>query len=250
MSEIIYGRNPILEALRAGQELEVILISESMQGPKTLEIQSLAKRKRVPIKNVPASKIVQLAGNSKTQGLAAFVTSQLYVTLNQILERATQCKEPPLVALLDGIENPHNLGAILRSADGAGAHGVIIPNRRSVAVTATVAKSSAGAAAHILTSRVSNLSQVIDKLKADNVWIVGADQNAKQAYFEADLSGGVGIVIGGEGRGMRRLIKERCDFLVKIPMFGRVNSLNASVAAALLLFEARRQRQAKLNSQG
>jgi 23S rRNA (guanosine2251-2'-O)-methyltransferase len=249
MSEIIYGRNPILEALRADQELAVILISESIQGAKTKEIRSLAHSKRVPTKTVPPSKLLELAGNAKTQGMAAFVADQPYSTLNDILERASQRNEAPLLALLDGIEDPHNLGAILRSADGAGAHGVIIPNRRAVGLTATVAKSSAGAAAHVLTSRVSNLGHVIDKLKAQNVWIVGADQGAKQAYFEADLSGGLGIVIGGEGHGLHRLIKERCDFLVTIPMVGRVNSLNASVAAALLFFEARRQRQAKLDIQ-
>jgi 23S rRNA (guanosine2251-2'-O)-methyltransferase len=243
MPEIIYGRNPVLEALRAGQNFEKILIAAEVRGAKISEILSQAKKNRVPLQKVPKKILNEVAGTQKSQGVVAIVLSQSYATVDDIVRRSQQLNQPPFLALLDGIEDPHNLGAILRAADGAGVHGVILPKRRSVGLTATVAKTSAGASAHVLTALVSNINYTIDQLKAKNIWIVGADQNATQDYYDADLSGPLGIVIGAEGRGLRHLVKEKCDFLVKIPMYGKLNSLNASVAAALLFFEVRRQRR-------
>lgn len=243
MPEIIYGHHPIYEALRASQSVEKILLAKSAATPKINKIILLAKKKNIPIEQVSKRVLEQIAGGGKTQGLVALVSAANYATMDAILNRSNQQQEAPFVALLDGIEDPHNLGAILRSADGAGVHGVILQKRRSVGITSTVSKTSAGATAHVLTAQVSNLNYTIDELKNRNIWIVGADQEAERSFTESDLTGALGVVIGGEGHGLHRLVKEKCDFLVKIPMYGRVNSLNASVAAALLFFEVRRQRQ-------
>ena len=243
MQQIIYGRNPVLEAFRAGRKIAKIFIAEEMKDPKISEIVSLSKQKRVTIEKVSKKLLTHIAGTSKTQGVIAYLQSQPYATVEDILSKSQQLNEPPFVALLDGIEDPHNLGAILRAADGAGVHGIILPKRRSVGLTSTVAKTSAGASAHVLLAQVSNINYTIDQLKAKNIWVVGADQNASQNHFDADMSGPLGIVIGAEGGGLHRLVKDKCDFLVKIPMYGMVNSLNASVAAALLFFEARLQRE-------
>ena len=243
MPEIIYGRNPVIEALRAGKSVEKIFIAEGIKGQIISEIAVLAKRNGVPVERVSRQKLSDRADNSNTQGVVAFFKSQSYASLEDIFSKCGELNEPPLVALLDGIEDPHNLGAIIRSADGAGLHGIILPKKRSAGLTSTVVKTSAGASNYVLTVQVSNLNYTIETLKKKNIWIAGTDQNAGQSFTEADLSGPLAIVIGAEGRGMHRLIKENCDFLVSIPMFGKMNSLNASVAAALLFFEARRQRQ-------
>ncbi|MFQ5772392.1 MAG: 23S rRNA (guanosine(2251)-2'-O)-methyltransferase RlmB [bacterium] len=242
MPQIIYGRNPVVEALRAGQRIDKILIAAELKDTKISEILSLAKINHVPVERVSKKILAEVASTSKSQGVLAMVQPTAFATIEDILQKSQQQDEPPLIALLDGIEDPHNLGAILRAADGAGVHGTILPKRRAVGITATVAKTSAGASAHVLTAQVSNLNYTIEQLKAKNIWIVGADQNAERIYYEADLSGAVALVIGAEGRGLHRLVREKCDFLVQIPMFGKINSLNASVAAALLFFEVRRQR--------
>lgn len=246
MSEVIYGRNPILEAIRSGRSVEKLFVAEEIADPKITEIINLARNGCVAIEKVSKKKLVELAGTAHAQGVVALIRSQPYASLEEILSRSTELNEPLLVTLLDGIEDPHNLGAIIRSAEGAGLHGVVVPKRRSAGLSSTVAKTSAGASNYVLTAQVSNLNYTIDKLKQQNIWVVGAEQTAKQSYIDADLSGPVAIVIGAEGRGLHRLVRERCDFLVSIPMYGRMNSLNASVAAALLFFEARRQRQLKL----
>ncbi len=245
MPEIIYGRNPVIEAIRAGKSVEKILIAEEIKGQIISEITALARRNNVSVERISKQKLWEQAKNVNTQGVVAVITSQSYASVEDILNKSKELNEPPLLALLDGIEDPHNLGAIIRSADGAGLHGIVLPKRRSADLTATVAKISAGASNYVLTAQVSNLSYTIDNLKKKHVWIVGTDRNAEQNFTEADLSGPLAIVIGAEGRGIHRLIKEKCDFLVNIPMFGKMNSLNASVAAALLFFEARRQRQPK-----
>ncbi len=244
MSELIYGRNPVFELLHASDgSVERVLIVGPTRDQRLEEIQKLARQRHIPIKQLNRVEMDQLLRNNKHQGVAAYVSVPGYVEVEDILEVAAQRNEPPLLALLDSIEDPHNLGAILRSADGAGLHGVIIPKNRAANVTATVAKTSAGAVAHIKTAQVTNLNRTIDSLKEKGIWFVGADQASEQDYTQADLTGPLGIVVGAEGRGLHRLLKERCDFLVKIPMYGKINSLNASVAAALLFFEARRQRQ-------
>ncbi len=245
MPEIIYGRNPVIEAIRAGKSVEKVLIAEEIKGQIITEITALARRNNVSVERISKQKLGEQAKNFNTQGVIAFIKSQSYASIEDILNKSKELNEPPLLALLDGIEDPHNLGAIIRSAEGAGLHGIILPKKRSAGLTSTVTKTSAGASNYVLTAQVSNLNYTIDNLKKNNVWIAGADQNAAQHFTEVDLSGPLAIVIGAEGRGIHRLVKENCDFLVSIPMFGKMNSLNASVAAALLFFEARRQRKLK-----
>lgn len=242
MSDVIYGRNPVKEALRAHFKIQKILIAANLQHPRLDEIERLARQNDVPVQRAPKENLANLSGEVRTQGVVAVVESQPYATVQQIIEHSEKLGAPPLVALLDGIEDPHNFGAILRSADAAGCHGVVVPKRRSAALTATVAKTSAGAMAHVPVARVANLNAAIDELKRRDIWIVGATQDADKIYTDTDLTGALGIVIGSEGKGLHRLVQEKCDFLVKIPMCGKVNSLNASVAAALLFFEVRRQR--------
>lgn len=244
-SETIFGTNPVLEALRAGQQIDKILLADRPGDRRLHEIVQQAKKRRIPCQRVSKQELQAVAGAAKTQGVVAFVQDLGYVSVRDILAQSQAQDEPALLACLDGIEDPHNLGAILRSADGAGLHGVIIPKRRAASVTGTVAKTSAGAASHVLTAKVSNLNYAIDDLKREGLWFVGADQDGERSYADVDMSGPIGIVVGAEGQGLHRLVREKCDFLVKIPMYGKVNSLNASVAAALLFFEARRQRERK-----
>lgn len=244
MSEPIHGIFPVFEALRAGIEMERILISRSANKKQIADLLRLARRKGVPIIEKAKQDLNDLV-DGNTQGIVAYVKASPYVSVQTILQESEKRGEPPFLALLDGIEDPHNLGAILRSADGVGVHGVIIPQKRSAGLTGTVAKTSAGASLHVKTAQVANLSFTIEALKQQNIWFVGADQQAELLYTEADLTGALGIVVGGEGSGLHRLVKAKCDFLVKIPMRGKVNSLNASVAAALLFFEVRRQRSNK-----
>ena len=245
MSEIIYGRNPVIEAIRAGKPVEKILIAATIKGQIITEITALARKNNVSVERISKQKLGEHAKNFNTQGVIAFIKSQSYASIEDILSKSKELNEPPLLAILDGIEDPHNLGAIIRSSEGAGLHGSILPKRRSAGLTSIVTKTSAGASNYVLTAQVSNLNYTIDNLKKNNVWIAGTDQNAGQHFTEVDLSGPLAIVIGAEGSGIHRLVKEKCDFLVSIPMFGKMNSLNASVAAALLFFEARRQRQLK-----
>lgn len=242
MSEIIYGRKPIIEALRSRLQVESILVLRSVKEAAVAELVSLARKSGVAIRRVSREELGQLTGGSANQGIAAILSGHKYYDIEDILKRSEALNEPPFVALLDGIQDPHNLGAILRNADGAGVHGVVLTKKRSAGITGTVAKTSAGASAHVLTAQVSNLNYTIDALKEKGIWFVGADQDGDQLYTEADLHGPIGIVVGSEGAGLHRLVREKCDFLVRIPMYGHVASLNASVAAGLLFFEVRRQR--------
>lgn len=244
MNEIIFGVHPVLEALRAGVGVERILLARGKPSRALAELRRLAEKQRLPVQEIDKASLQRrFPGN--TQGVVAYVRSVVGATVETILQEARKRREPSFIGLLDGIEDPHNLGAILRSADGAGVHGVIFPKRRSAGLTGTVAKTSAGASVHVNTVQVSNLSTTIDGLKKREIWFVGADQQGTLNYTDVDLTGPVGIVVGAEGRGLHRLVKSKCDFLVRIPMHGKVNSLNASVAAALLFFEVRRQRAVK-----
>lgn len=242
MSKIIFGRNPVIEALKSEAQIDKIFIDEKNNHTRLFEIEQLARQKGVIVQKAAKDKLVNIAGGDKTQGVVAYLLEQEFLSVEDILQLSQSLNEPPLLAMLDGIEDPHNLGAILRSADGAGLHGVVLPKRRTSAITPVVAKSSAGALAHVNISRVANLNNAIDVMKKQGVWFVGTDQDAEQIYTEADLTGPMCVIIGREGKGMHRLVKEKCDYLVKIPMHGKVTSLNASVAAALLFFEIRRQR--------
>ena len=242
MPNIIYGKNPVIEALEAGQTINKIYLARGQKNPVERKIIQLARQNGIPVREVDRKKLAEMAGYDKIQGVVAILSEAVYSTIEDIFNRATQQKESPLIALLDEIQDPHNFGAIIRSAEAFGFHGIIIGKDRSVGVTETVAKTSAGAVSHLPIARVQNLAQSIKELKARNVWIAGADQQATMSIYDADLNRSLAVVIGSEGKGIRRLIKESCDFLIRIPMVGQINSLNASVAAALIFCEARRQR--------
>lgn len=243
MSDKIFGRNPVLEALKGDRSINKLIIAKGTTGGSLSEIRAKALAKKIPIQEVERTNLDSLAEGANHQGVMALVAARDYVEVEDILAIAKQKGEDPLILLLDEIEDPHNLGAILRSADGAGAHGVIIPKRRSASLTETVAKASAGAVEYVPVARVSNIAQTIEVLKQQGLWIVGADALGDKVYWEQDMTGPLGIVVGSEGKGIGRLIKEKCDFLVGIPMKGKISSLNASVATSLILFEVLRQRR-------
>ena len=238
MQDIIYGKNAVYEALKANRPINKLLITSKRSAVG--DIISIARANGVPVQTVDRVYLDKLVGKSNIhQGLAAVCAAKEYINIDQLIDSIS---DNHFFVMLDEIQDPQNLGAIMRTADAAGAHGVIIPNRRSVALTSSVAKASAGAMEHVPVARVSNLSQTIDKLKRNNIWVIGADMQAKNLLWDVSLDGPITLVIGGEEKGLGRLVKEKCDMLVKLPMLGRVNSLNASVAAALLMYEVVRQR--------
>lgn len=241
--DIVAGKHAVVEALRSGRTINKLWIAESAQKHVITPIIQEAKKAGVPVQHVDKRKLDQIAAGINHQGVVAQTAPYDYVDVGDILTSATEKGESPFLLLLDEIEDPHNLGSILRTAECTGVHGVIIPKRRSVGVTATVTKTSAGAAEHVPVARVTNMAQTIDALKGKGLWIAGADAGANQFIYETDLSIPLAVVIGSEGKGIGRLIKEKCDFLVKLPMFGHINSLNASVAAAVFMYEVVRQRR-------
>ena len=240
MEHIVIGYNPVCEALRAGRTINKIYLARSMKTAATTDIIRLAREKQVPVQNVDKHFLDHMASGSVHQGVIAQVAPYAYVELEDMLDVIKD--EHPLLVLLDEVTDPHNLGAVIRTADAAGAHGVIIPKRRAAAVTPVVVKSSAGAVEFVPVARVVNLVRTIELLKERGIWVVGAHPDAVQLVWDAPLSGPLAIVIGGEDKGLGRLVREKCDLLIKLPMAGRVNSLIASVAAALVLFDAVRQR--------
>lgn len=237
---IIFGKNPVIEAIKAGQPIDTIYISGS--GTIFGKITSMAKENNIVVKNVNDQKLHQLCGSVAHQGVAAVCSCAEYSSLEDILEVSQKKGTDPFIIICDEIEDPHNLGAIIRTAEAAGADGIIIPKRRSASLSQTVFKTSAGAASWIPVARVSNLASAIDELKKNNIWIYGTDADGTD-YTSADLKGGIAFVIGSEGYGIGKLIREKCDFLVSLPMSGHVNSLNASVAAGVFIYEAVRQRK-------
>lgn len=239
--EYITGKNPLIQAIKSGRTIHKVLISEQINRQTENELRRLLKGKRVPIQKVPRQKLDQISTN-KHQGIIAFVANYAYSSLEDVLQRAEAVNELPFLIVLDELEDPHNLGAILRTADAAGAHGVIIPERRAVGLTETVAKASAGAIEHVPVVRVTNIARTIDQLKEKNIWVVGTDEKGSDDYRTLDGETALAIVIGNEGRGISRLVKEKCDWLVHIPMQGAIPSLNASVAASILMFEIYRKR--------
>ncbi|WP_141503788.1 23S rRNA (guanosine(2251)-2'-O)-methyltransferase RlmB [Paenibacillus luteus] len=241
--EMIAGKHPVLEALRSGREINKIWIADGAQKTLTQPIVAEAKKSGIVVQFVDKRKLDSLTPGVTHQGVVAQAAAFAYVEVEEILERAKQREEVPFVLLLDEIEDPHNLGSILRTAECTGVHGVIIPKRRSASLTATVLKTSAGAAEHVPVARVTNLAQTIDKLKEAGVWVAGTDLSASQDVYKMKFDMPLAIVIGNESKGMGRLIKEKCDFLVKLPMLGQLNSLNASVAAGVLMYEVVRQRR-------
>lgn len=240
MSDVV-GRQPVLEALRSGREINKLLIAKGQKPFPLQEILALARRKKIVVQEVERSVLDKLSETPNHQGVLAQVAEISYVEFDELLQKAGSQEWAPFLVLLDGIQDPHNLGSIIRSADAAGADGVIIPKRRAVGITSTVMKSSAGAANYVPVCRVPNLVASIEALKKAGYWVLGADM-AGETSFKQDLTGPIAVVVGSEGSGLSRLVKEKCDFLSSIPMKGNINSLNASVAAALLMFEIVRQR--------
>lgn len=237
----IIGRNAVLEAYRSGQTIDRLFILDGCQDGPIQSITREARKQNTIIQFVTKERLSQLAQNRNHQGVVAFAAAYEYVEVSTILEKAKEKGEDPFLILLDGIEDPHNLGAIIRTANLAGAHGVIIPKRRAVGLTATVAKTSAGAIYHTPVAKVTNMAATIQELKEKGIWFVCADMGGTTMY-DLNLTGPIGLVIGNEGDGVSRLVKENCDMIASIPMNGNIDSLNASVAAGVLAYEIVRQR--------
>ena len=238
---ILVGRNPVNEAIKAGRPIDKILMQKDAEG-SARSIAGKAKEQGIPVQYVDKIVLDKLAPGQSHQGIAAYAAAHRYVGIEDILDAAKARGQDPLIIVLDGLEDPHNLGAILRSADAAGAHGVIIPSRRSVTLTQTVAKASAGAIEYVPVAKAGNLSRCIDLLKSKGLWIAAVDMDGT-AYEKTDLKGPLALIIGGEGSGVSKNLRDKSDYIVSIPMHGHVNSLNASNAAAIVLFEAARQRR-------
>ena len=241
MSQIIYGKNPLREALEAGKSINKIFVLRGKKSASDMKIIQKARQAKIPVREVDRQKLIELAGHDGHQGFVATVIEIEYSNLSDIFSLADSRKEKPLIAILDEIQDPHNLGAIIRSAEALGFHGIIFPKNRSAGLSATVVKTSAGAVSHLPIVRVTNLARTMDELKSEGIWILGADQDADETVEESNFSAPLAVVIGSEGKGMRRLIKQKCDFLVRIPLFGKINSLNASVAAGIIFAEVRKK---------
>jgi 23S rRNA (guanosine2251-2'-O)-methyltransferase len=237
----IEGKNAVIEAFRSGKTIDRVFILEGSHDGPTNTIIKEAKKNDAIVDFVKKERLDQMSETGKHQGVIASVAAYEYATVEEILDIAKEKGEPPFIILLDSIQDPHNLGAIIRTANLAGAHGIIIPKRRAVGLTATVAKASAGAINYTPVAKVTNLADTIEKLKKEGLWFVCADMDGELMYH-LDLTGPIGLVIGNEGQGVGRLIKEKCDFISKVPMYGDIDSLNASVAAGVLAYEIVRQR--------
>ncbi|NGZ78095.1 23S rRNA (guanosine(2251)-2'-O)-methyltransferase RlmB [Saccharibacillus alkalitolerans] len=244
--ELIAGKHSVAEALRAGRSINKIWIAEGTQQKQMQPILTEAKNRGVVVQTADKRKLDTLVPGIQHQGVVAQAAPYVYAEVEDLLAAAAAKDEDPFLLILDEIEDPHNLGSILRTADCTGVHGVIIPKRRSAQVNATVSKTSAGAAEYVPVARVTNLAQTMEKLKESGVWIAGTDVRAEGEIYETDVfKGPVALVIGNEGEGMGRLVREKCDVLIKLPMQGRINSLNASVAAGVVMYEVLRQRSGR-----
>lgn len=241
-SDQVEGRNSVLELLESDRDINKIYIQSGEKHGSINKIINIANKKKIIIKEIDKNKMKQMAQTENYQGVIAIVPPFNYVDVEDILELASQKNENPFILILDEIEDVHNLGSIIRTAETAGVHGIIIPKRRAASVNATVSKVSAGAVEYMKIARVNNLNETIRFLKEQGLWICGTDMDTKTYYYDQDLTGPLAIVIGSEGYGMNRLVKENCDFLVKIPMVGNITSLNASVSAGIVIYEALKQR--------
>ena len=239
---VIEGRNAVIEALRAGTAIDKIYLMKGESDSALGHIASAAREKGIVVVDADRRKLDAMSRTHAHQGVIALAAVREYASVDDILNAAREKGENPLIVVCDELSDPHNLGAVIRTADAAGAHGVIIPKRRSAGLTAVVGKTSAGAVAHVPVARVPNLPALLKELKEAGVWVFGTAADGTTPLYQADLKGPAAIVIGSEGTGMGRLVAENCDFTVSIPMFGKINSLNASAAAAVLLYEAVRQR--------
>jgi 23S rRNA (guanosine2251-2'-O)-methyltransferase len=237
---VILGKNPVIEALKVkGRVQRVYLLPTSLKASPL--IQSLTEQQNIPVEEVDKDTLEKMAGSFEHQGVLALAQPFAYTDLDGMLDDIIDRDQQPFLVILDHIEDPHNFGSLIRTADAAGVHGVIIPNKRAAGVTAAVGKSSAGAIEHVPIVMVTNLVQTIKKLQAKGIWVIGADMDGGTLLHQADLSGPIALVVGAEGQGMHRLVKEACDLVVQIPMYGKISSLNVSVAGALLMYEALRQ---------
>ena len=239
--DVIAGRNAVMELLKSSKDINKIFVEKGERHGSINEIIARAKEARVVIVEVEKAKLNMMAENH--QGVVAVVPPFNYCEIEDILDLAKERGEDPFILVLDGIEDPHNLGSIIRTAETAGVHGIIIPKRRTVSVNATVAKTSAGATAYVKVARVNNINDSIRKLKDAGLWVIGTDGEAKTEYYNQDLKGPIAIIIGSEGFGMSKLVKENADILIKIPMKGQINSLNASVSAGIVMYEVVKQRK-------
>ena len=241
MSDKVIGRNPVAEAIKSGREIDKIMVKKGEIEGSLRPIIKKARDMGIPVIEADKNKLSELAEGGNHQGVIAIVAAHDYASVDDIFKKAEEKGEPPFIVILDKITDPHNLGSIIRTANCAGVHGIIIPKRGSVGLSEVVAKTSAGAIEYVPVAKVTNIAQTIDALKEKGGWVAGAEAGGDTMY-KTDLSGSMALVIGSEGEGISRLVKEKCDFLVEIPMFGDVNSLNASVAAAVLMYEVVRRR--------
>lgn len=238
---LVTGRNAVRELLLGERDIDKIYVSSGDREGSIKLLVAMAIEKKIPVVEVERTKLDSMAQGARHQGIIAMAAEHNYSTVDEIMEYAESRGEKPFVIILDGVEDPHNLGAIIRSAECLGAHGVIIPKRRAVGLTPTVAKAAAGATEYVKVARVTNLSSTIDALKSRGMWFYAADMGGDD-YYKTDLTGSVGIVLGSEGSGISRLVKEKCDFTLSISLLGRVNSMNVSCAAAVIFAEVARQR--------
>lgn len=233
--DVIIGRNPVSEALRSGRAIDRILVARGEKNGSAVAILAKAKKKKIPIKEVDSRKLDFISGGVNHQGIIAYCAVKQYAEVDDIFKLAEERKESPFIIVLDEIEDPHNLGAIIRTAECTGVHGVIIPKRRSAALSYATGKASAGAVEYVPVARVTNISNTIEELKKRGVWVYGADMNGTD-YTKCDFRGATALVIGNEGKGISRLVREKCDEIVSLPMKGKIKSLNASVAAGVLMY--------------
>ena len=239
----VEGRNSVIELIESGKDINKIYIAKGEKHGSITKIIAKAKEKKIVTVEIERDKLNKMAQTENPQGVIALVPPFNYCSVDDILNEAKAKNEKAFILILDGIEDPHNLGSIIRTAETAGVHGVIIPKRRSASVNSTVNKTSAGATSFMKIARVNNLNETIQYLKDNDVWIYGTDMNTDKMYYDEDMKGNVAIVIGSEGFGMSRLVKENCDFLIKIPMKGKITSLNASVSAGIVMYEVVKQRE-------
>ena len=239
--DLIVGRNAVLEALQSGRAVDSVWVARGERSGSIGKILRLCREKGVVVKDVDEKKLSFACGHANHQGVAAWAAAHAYADLEDVFALADERNEAPFLIICDELEDPHNLGAILRSAEAAGAHGVVIPKRRSASLSYAVAKTSAGAIEYVPVVRVPNIPSLLDELKERGLWLYAADMDGA-LWCDTDFSGGVALVIGSEGKGVGRLVRERCDFVVSLPMKGKINSLNASVAAGILMFEVAKQR--------
>ena len=238
----IEGRNSVLELLESGRDINKIFVTRGEKHGSINKILAIARERKIIVVEKSQKQMEEMAQEENYQGVIAIVPPFEYVEVEDILAYANEKQEPPFVLILDGIEDPHNLGSIIRTAETAGVHGIIIPKRRAASVNSTVNKASAGAVEHMKIARVTNITDTIDQLKQAGLWICGTDINAEKYYYNQDLTGPLGIVIGNEGKGISEKVKKNCDFSVKIPMKGKIQSLNAAVSTGIIVYEAVKQR--------